>query len=65
MPLIEIDNLSVTFTKGRQRVRAVRDGGGRLVFDDARLIPGGKLHIETETCFIDGVVAAVRVPEED
>ncbi|NIA15196.1 MAG: hypothetical protein GWP08_14080, partial [Nitrospiraceae bacterium] len=47
------------------RVRASRESGGRLVFDNARLIPGRKLRVETETCFIDGVVRAVRVPEKN
>ena len=48
------------------RVRASREVGGRerLIFDGARLIPGRKLRVETETCFIDGVVGTVRVSEE-
>ena len=46
------------------RVRASLESSGRLVFDNARLIPGRKLRVETETCFIDGVVGTVRVSEE-
>lgn len=52
------------FPEVRVKVRAVRDGSGRLLFENDRLVPGRKLTLETDACILDGIVARVEMPDQ-
>ncbi len=40
----------------RLQVQALRDGTGRVLFKNGRLVPGRTLRVETERCILEGVV---------
>ena len=42
------------------RLRALRDGAGRLLYGDAPLVPGRQLRIETESSVVEGWVSRVE-----
>jgi hypothetical protein len=44
------------------KLRAQADGTGGWAFDNARVVPGRTLRLETEACVLEGVVARVGAP---
>ena len=64
-PIAEILGCAVVngFPEVHLKVRAVMDASGRLLFENVRLVPGRKLTLETDACFLEGIVARVETPE--